>query len=106
MRKDDGHFTRSATSRTQRPSSRRPRESTTGPLPRHLISVLAFAELHRIPEQKVQAHVEISLLPVLRGAWTDHDGQLVTLAFDAKGRWAFHQIGDIQNPASFLSAPT
>ena len=85
-------LTRSATSRTQRPSSRRPRESTTGPLPRHLLSVLAFAELHRIPEQKVQAHVEISLLPVLRGAWTDHDGQLVTLAFDAKGRQAFHQL--------------
>jgi DNA-binding transcriptional MerR regulator len=85
-------LTRSATSRAERPSSRCSRERTTGPLPRHLVSVLAFAELHRIPEQKVQAHVEISLLPVHRGAWTDHDGQEVSLAFDAKGQQAFHQI--------------
>jgi excisionase family DNA binding protein len=46
----------------------------TGPLPRHLVPVLAFAELHRIPQQKVHAHIEISLLPVHKGIWTDHDG--------------------------------
>jgi excisionase family DNA binding protein len=85
-------LTRSATSRAERPSSRRSRERTTGPLPAHLVSVLAFAELHRIPEQKVYAHIEISLLPVHRGAWTDHDGQQVALAFDAKGRQAFHHL--------------
>jgi DNA-binding transcriptional MerR regulator len=79
-------------SREQRPSASRKRHSTTGPLPRHLVSVLAFAELHRIPEQKVLTHIEISLLPVHRGAWTDHDGQLVTLALDAKARQAFHHL--------------
>jgi hypothetical protein len=73
-------------------SSRRPRERTTGSLSRHLVSVLAFAELHRIPEQKVYTHIDISLLPVHRGAWTDHDGQEIRLAFDAKGRQAFHQL--------------
>ncbi len=85
-------LTRSATSGTERPSSRRSRESTTGPLPRNLVSVLAFTELHRIPEQKVLAHIEISLLRVHRGTWTDHDGQLVTLALDAKERQAFHHL--------------
>ena len=85
-------FTRSAASRAERPSSRRPSEHTTGPLPRYLVSVLAFAELHRIPEQKVLAHIEISLLRVHRGTWTDHDGQLVTLALDAKERQAFHHL--------------
>ncbi len=85
-------LTRSATSRTERPSSRRRRESTTGPLPRHLVSVLAFAELHRMPEQTVHTHIAINLLPVHRGEWTDHDGMPVTRAFDAKGRQAFHQL--------------
>jgi hypothetical protein len=56
------------------------------------VSVLAFAELHRIPQQKVYAHIEISLLPVHKGTWTDHDEQEVTLAFDAKGRQAFHHL--------------
>jgi Zn-finger nucleic acid-binding protein len=56
------------------------------------MSVLTFAELHRVPQQKVQAHIEIDLLPVHRGTWTDHDGLEVTLAFDAKGRQAFHHL--------------
>jgi predicted DNA-binding transcriptional regulator AlpA len=81
----------STTSRVQ-PSSRRPRERTTGPLPRHLVSVFAFAELHRIPEEKMLTHIDISLLPVHRGAWTDHDEQPVIMAFDAKAQQAFHQI--------------
>lgn len=85
-------LTRSATGGAERPSSRRSRERTTGSLSRHLVSVLAFVELHRIPEQKVLTHIEISLLPVHRGTWTDHDGQVVTLAFDAKGRQAFHHL--------------
>jgi len=83
---------RPGASREQRPSPSRKHRSTTGPLPRHLVSVLAFAELHRIPQQKVHAHIEISLLSVHKGTWTDHDGQEVTLAFDAKGRQAFHHL--------------
>lgn len=79
-------------SKAERPSALRKRRSPTGPLPRHLVSVPAFAELHRIPEQKVLTHIDISLLPVHRGAWTDHDGQSVTLAFDTKGREAFHHL--------------
>lgn len=79
-------------SRGERPSASRKRHVTTGPLPGHLVSVLAFAELHRIPEQKVLMHLDMSLLPVHRGDWTDHDGYEVTLAFDAKGREAFHHL--------------
>ena len=85
-------LSRPGVSKAERPSPSRKRHSTTGQLPRHLVPVLAFAELHRIPEQKVLTHIEISLLPVHRGAWTDHDGQEVSLAFDAKGRQAFHQL--------------
>ncbi len=83
---------RSAAGKTGRPSSRRSQERTSGPLPRHLVPVLAFAELHRIPEQKVLTHIEISLLPVQRGTWVDHDEQTVPMAFDAKGRQAFHHL--------------
>jgi hypothetical protein len=79
-------------SRAERPSASRKRHSPTGPLPRHLMSVLTFAELHRIPEQKVLTHIDINLLPVHRGAWTDHDEQEIALAFDAKGRQAFYQL--------------
>jgi excisionase family DNA binding protein len=79
-------------SRGQRSSVSRKRQASTGSLPAHLVSVLAFAELHRIPEQKVQAHLDISLLPVHRGTWTDYDGQKVSMAFDAKGRQAFYQF--------------
>lgn len=85
-------LSRPGASKSERPSSSRKRHSTTGPLPRHLMSVLAFAELHRIPEQKVLTHIEISLLPVHRGTWTDHDGKEVALAFDAKGQQAFHHL--------------
>lgn len=85
-------LTRSPTSKAQSPSSRRPRESTAGPLPKHLVSALAFAELHRIPEQKVVTHIDIGLLPIHQGTWTDHDAQPVTMAFDAKGRQAFHHL--------------
>jgi hypothetical protein len=85
-------LSRPGASREQRPSAARKRHSTTGPLPRHLVPVLAFAELHRIPERKVLTHIEISLLPVHKGTWTDHDGLEVTLAFDAKGRQAFHHL--------------
>lgn len=81
-----------AGSKTPRSSSQRPRERTTGPLPSQFVSVLAFAELHHIPEQKVLTHSEISLLPVRRGTWIDHDGQEISLAFDAKGRQAFYQL--------------
>jgi excisionase family DNA binding protein len=54
-------------SKIEHPSALRNRRSPTDPLPRHLVSVLAFAELHRIPEQKVLTHIDISLLPVHRG---------------------------------------
>jgi hypothetical protein len=85
-------LSRPGASQAECPSPTRKRRLTTGPLPRQLVSVLAFAQLHRIPEQKVHAHIEISLLPVHKGTWTDHDGQEVTLAFDAKGQQAFYQL--------------
>lgn len=70
------------------------RERTTGPLPKQLNSLLAFARLHNISEQKVLTHanMDIPLLKAVRGEWTDTDGMVVTLALNAKGRAAFHQL--------------
>src|ERR1019366_5676975 len=49
---------KSGASRAERSSASRKRQPSTGPLPNHLVSVLAFAELHRIPEQKVLTHID------------------------------------------------
>jgi hypothetical protein len=68
------------------------KESTTGPLPRHLVAVLAFAGQHNVSETKVLAAVEIGLLPVKRGEWTDTNGTPVTLTLNSSGRRAFYQI--------------
>ena len=75
---------------SRRPSQRA--KHTTGPLPRNLVSLTSFTQLHSVAETKVLAHVDISLLPAQRGEWTDRDGTLVTLALDAKGRQAFYQL--------------
>ena len=68
------------------------KERTTGPLPRHLVALPAFAGQHNVSETKVLAAVEMGLLPVKRGKWTDTHGTLVTLALDSSGRRAFYQI--------------
>lgn len=66
-------------------------ERLTGPLPRNLVSLLAFAKLHNIAEHKALAAIDLQLLPVKRGEWTDKNGQVITLALDAEGRMAFYQ---------------
>ena len=76
--------------KTRRPSRRVGR--TTGPLPKQFVSLLAFANLHTVAESTVQTHMEMGVLPVKQGAWTDTDGAVVTRAFDAKGRTAFYQL--------------
>jgi hypothetical protein len=81
-----------AKSSSPKPRQRKSAESTTGPLSKHLVSLLAFADHHNIPQTKVRTHVDIALLPAKRGEWTDIDGTAVTLALDAKGRAAFHQL--------------
>jgi hypothetical protein len=68
------------------------RERTTGLLPRPFVSLLTFARLHNVAEAKVQTHVDLGLLPVKQGEWTETDGEVVTLAFDAQGRAAFYQL--------------
>lgn len=70
------------------------RERTTGPLPKHLVSLLAFANQQNVSEQKVLTHVtmDMPLLPAKRGEWTDKDGTVVTLALDVRGRAAFSQL--------------
>ncbi len=81
--------------RSATPKSRKggkTQERTTGPLPKQFVSLLAFAALHGVAEARVQAHADIGLLPVRRGAWTDADGTNVTLALDAKGKAAFFQV--------------
>ncbi len=82
----------------------RPRtERTTGPLPKHLVSLLAFAGHHNVAETRVQTHVDIGLLPAKRGEWTDTDGTAVTLALDSPGRAAFYQL--YQGVPPFLECP-
>ncbi len=76
--------------RAKRPSRRETR--TTGPLSKHLVPLLAFANRHNVAESKVLTHVDINLLPAKRGEWTDRDGAVVTLALDAKGRQVFYQL--------------
>ena len=80
--------------RAKLPRQAKSRERTTGLLPKHLVSLLTFAQQHHVPEQKVITHVtmDLSLLPAKRGEWTDQNGTIVTLALDAKGRAAFHQL--------------
>jgi len=68
------------------------RERTTGPLPKQFVSLLAFARHHNVAESKVRTHADTGLLPAKRGEWTDADGAVITLALDAKGRAAFHQL--------------
>lgn len=79
-------------SRTPTTRKRVMRESTSGPLPKHLVSVFAFARLHGIAEQKVQTHIDIHLLPVHRGTWIGAEKQAVSLTFDAKGQQAFYHL--------------
>lgn len=67
-------------------------ERTTGPIPKHFVSLLAFARHHNIAETTVLTHIDMGLLPVKRGEWTDPDGQVVTLALDANGKAAFSQL--------------
>lgn len=75
---------------SHRPSRRT--ERATGLLPRNLVSLLAFTNLHGLAETKVLTHVDIDLLPIKRGEWTNHDGSAVTLALDEKGKRAFYQL--------------
>jgi excisionase family DNA binding protein len=76
-----------------RRSSRRT-ERLTGALPRDLVALLAFAQLHSVPETKVLTHTsrDMALLPVKRGEWIDHDGTVIKEALDAKGRKVFYQL--------------
>ena|SRR6266581_359996 len=76
----------------KRPSRAKARERTTGPLPKQMVPLLAFARHHNVAESTVQTHMSMKLLPVKRGAWTDADGTEVTLALDAKGKTAFYQL--------------
>jgi hypothetical protein len=82
---------------------RKSAERTTGLLPKHLVSLLAFAGYHNVAETKVQTHVDIGLLPVKRGEWTDTDGTAVTLALDSSGKAAFYQL--YQGVPPFLECP-
>src|SRR5205807_9691667 len=61
-------------------------ERTTGPLPKHFVSLLAFARYHNVAQTTVLTHIDMGLLPVKRGEWTDPDRQVVTLALDAKAQ--------------------
>lgn len=69
-----------------------PRERLAGLLPRHLVPLLPFAQMHHVSEATVHGAIEMGLLPVKRGSWTQRDGTPVALALDAKGQHALHQI--------------
>ncbi len=81
-----------AAPKTRHPS--RKAERTTGPLPKHLVSLLAFATLHHVSEQRVWTHMnmDVPLLKAVRGEWTDADGTMVALALDSSGRTAFYRL--------------
>jgi excisionase family DNA binding protein len=83
-------LSRREAAKPDRPSRRV--ERLTGPLPKQFVPLLTFAERHNVAELTVQTHVEMGLLPVKRGEWTDAEGTMVMLAFDAKGRKAFYQL--------------
>jgi hypothetical protein len=68
------------------------RERMTSPLPKQFVSLQAEASRHNVAEAKVQTHMEMGVLPVKHGEWTDVDGTVVTLALDVKGRQAFYQL--------------
>jgi len=78
-------------------------EPTTGPLPKHLVPLLAFAGQHHVAETRVQTHVDIGLLPAKHGEWMDTDGTAVTLALDSSGRAAFYQL--YRGVPPFLACP-
>lgn len=84
----------------QRSSRVQARERTTGLLPKQFISLLAFARYHNVAESTVQTHMDMGVLPIKRGTWTDADGTEVILALDIKGRTAFYQM--YQNLPHFL----
>ncbi len=89
------HLVEELLSRQEAPKPQRSvkvRERTTGPLPKQFVALLAFARHHSVAESKVQTHADMGLLPVKRGEWTDANGTSITLALDAKGRAAFHQL--------------
>lgn len=88
-------------------SKAKAREHTTGPLPKHCVSLQTFTRHHRIAECTVQTHMEMGLLPVKRGTWTDTDGMEVTVALDTKGRTAFYQLyhGDMTHFAPCPHCP-
>lgn len=69
-------------------------ERTSDPLPKHLVSLLSFANRHNVSEQKVLAHVnmDLPLLKAVRGEWTDTDGMVITLALDQAGRATFYRL--------------
>jgi hypothetical protein len=79
------------------------REGMTGLLPKQFVSLLAFARYHNIAESTVQAHMDMGVLPVKRGTWTDADSTEVTLALDSSGKMAFYQM--YRNLPQFLNCP-
>lgn len=88
----------------ERQSGAKARGRTTGPLPKQFVSLLAFARLHNIAESTVRTHMDMGLLPVERGVWTDADRTEVTLALDAKGKAAFYHL--YHSFPQFLSCPS
>jgi hypothetical protein len=88
---------------SSKPRQRTKAERTTGPFPKQLVSLLAFARLHNIAESTVRTHMDIGLFPVERGSWMDADGTEVVLALDMKGRMAFYHL--YHSFPQFLSCP-
>jgi hypothetical protein len=94
QRKEKTGSPSSANSLSSKRHRRKHAERTTGPLPKQLVSLVAFAKQHSVPEQTVVTHttMDLPLLPAKRGEWTDTDGTTVTLALDTKGKVAFYQL--------------
>ncbi len=88
---------------TQLKQATKRQERPTGALPKQFVSLLVFTRLHNVVESTMQVHMDLGVLPIKRGAWTDAEGREVTLALDAKGRAAFYQL--YRHLPHFMSCP-
>jgi hypothetical protein len=63
----------------------------TGPLPRELVNLVAFTDLHHVAHAKIATGIEKHWVAVVQGDWTGSDGTQITWALDAFGRYDFYE---------------
>jgi excisionase family DNA binding protein len=74
-----------------RPARAKRQLRTTGPLPARYVSLQKLASLHNMPQHRVQSVIEMHMLPVQHGTWTQGE-EVVTEALDERGQRAFYDL--------------